>query len=48
MIVKQGSGYVVKSHDGKKKLGGPYKTEKEAKQRLRQVAYYKNMSKHMG
>jgi hypothetical protein len=48
MIVKQGSGYVVKSHDGKKKLGGPYKSRKEAQQRLRQVEYYKNMQSHLG
>lgn len=46
MIEKQGKGYVVKAHNGKK-LGGPYKTEKEAKNRLKQVEYFKWRDKHL-
>jgi len=34
--------WFVFSKDGKKKLGGPYKTEKEADKRLRQVEYFKH------
>ncbi len=41
MIVKSSDGYHVKSEDGKKNLGGPYKTEKEAKKRLAIVEYFK-------
>ncbi len=37
MIVKTSKGWVVKSKDGKRKLGGPYKTKAEAKKRLAQV-----------
>lgn len=42
MIVKTDKGYIVKSEDGKKKLGGPYKSRKEAKSRLQQVEYFKH------
>ena len=42
MIKKQAKGYVVLSHDGKKKLGGPYKSKKDAEKRLRQVEYFKH------
>lgn len=42
MIKKQAKGYVVLSHDGKKKLGGPYKSKKDAQKRLRQVEYFKH------
>ncbi len=47
MIQKNSSGYTVlsesKGKDGKrKKLGGPYKTYKEAAKRLGQVEYFKN------
>jgi hypothetical protein len=31
----------LKSHDGKKKLGGPYKTKAEAEKRLAQVERFK-------
>lgn len=41
MIVKKPAGYYVVSHSGKK-LGGPYKTKKEAEKRLRQVEYFKH------
>ena len=47
MITKDKSGYCVysekKGKDGKrKKLGGPYKSKKEATKRLQQVEYFKN------
>ncbi len=36
--------WYVKSEDGSKSLGGPYDTEKQAKERLRQVEYFKHNS----
>ncbi len=42
MIVKQGSEYHVKSEDGTKHLGGPYKTKEEAEKRLREIEYFKH------
>jgi hypothetical protein len=42
MIVKVKGGYKVVSSDGKKNLGGPYRTLKEAKKRLRQVEFFKH------
>ena len=42
MIVKTKKGYVVKSHDGKRNLGGPYKTHEEAVKRLKQVEFFKH------
>lgn len=42
VIVKKKDGWHVLSEDRKKKLGGPYKTRKEALKRLRQVEFYKN------
>jgi hypothetical protein len=42
MIVKVKGGYKVVSEDKKKNLGGPYKSMKEAKTRLRQVEYFKH------
>jgi len=42
MIKKLKSGYQVVSSNGKKNLGGPYKTLKEAKKRLRQVEFFKH------
>jgi len=45
MIKKLKSGYVVVSHDGKKRLGGPYKTRAAATKRLREVEYYKHKGK---
>lgn len=41
MIVKQGNQFLAMSHTGKK-LGGPYKTKKDARKRLYQVEFYKN------
>ena len=41
MIVKVKSGYKVVSSKGRN-LGGPYKTLKEAKKRLRQVEFFKH------
>ena len=41
MIVKTGSGWVVKSEKGKN-LGGPYSSRKAAVRRLRQVEYFKH------
>lgn len=43
MIVKTKQGYVVKSEDGTKKLGGPYRSKVEAVARLRQIEYFKRM-----
>lgn len=42
MIRKVKDGYKVLSEDGKKNLGGPYKTKAEAEKRLRQVEYFKH------
>lgn len=42
MIKKRKSGYFVLSESGEKNLGGPYKTLKEAKSRLRQVEFFKS------
>lgn len=45
MIRKEGpQKYVVYSEEGKK-LGGPYKTKKEARKRLQQVEYFKYKGK---
>ena len=41
MIKKEKSSYNVYSKDGSKHLGGPYKTEAEAKTRLKQIEYFK-------
>jgi len=41
MIVKVKGGYKVVSTKGKN-LGGPYKTLKEAKKRLRQFEFFKH------
>jgi hypothetical protein len=41
MIKKVKGGYKVLSQDGKKNLGGPYKTKAEALKRLRQVEFFK-------
>lgn len=45
MIHKTGNDYHVYSEDGSKHLGGPYKTEEEAKTRLRQIEYFKHQGK---
>jgi len=42
MIKKVAGGYKVLSENGKKNLGGPYKTKKEAEKRLRQVEFFKH------
>ena len=42
MIKKVSGGYKVLSENGKKNLGGPYKTKEEAQKRLRQVEYFKH------
>jgi len=44
MIIKVKGGHKVVSHEGKN-LGGPYKTEKEAKERLKEVEYFKHRDK---
>jgi hypothetical protein len=48
MIVKEKGGYCVKSEDGMKHLGGPYKSKAEAEDRLKQVDYYKHVGKGRG
>jgi len=45
MIKKQKNGYYVKSNDGTKNLGGPYKTLGEAEKRLKQIEYHKGKNK---
>ena len=42
MIKKVKGGYKVLSGNGKKNLGGPYKSKEEAERRLRQVEYFKH------
>jgi hypothetical protein len=42
MIKKVSGGYKVLSEDGKKNLGGPYKSKAEAQKRLRQVEFFKH------
>jgi len=42
VIVKTKKGYLVKSEDRTKKLGGPYKSRGEAQKRLQQIEYFKN------
>lgn len=42
MIVKEGSKYVVKSKDGKKRLG-VFATLEAAKKRLGQIEYFKGI-----
>jgi hypothetical protein len=42
MIKKVKGGYKVLSQDGKKNLGGPYKTKAAALKRLRQVEFFKH------
>lgn len=41
MVKKTKGGYSVKSKKGKN-LGGPYKSKKAAKKRLKQVEYFKH------
>lgn len=42
MIVKSGKNWILKSHDGEKVLG-KFDSEKAAKERLRQIEYFKNV-----
>jgi uncharacterized protein len=42
IIKKESDGYHIYSEDGKKHLGGPYKSMGEAKKRLEQIDYFKN------
>jgi hypothetical protein len=42
MIKKTSGGYRVLSENGKKNLGGPYKTKAQAEKRLRQVEFFKH------
>ena len=45
MIVKSSKGYHVKSENGDRNLGGPYKTRAEAVKRLQQVEYFKHQER---
>lgn len=45
MIRKEKGEYCVYSEDGKKKLGGPYKTEEQAKKRLGEIEFFKKKNK---
>lgn len=45
MIKKTKHGYVVMSHDGKKKLSDDTLTEEEALQRLHEIEFFKNNPK---
>lgn len=44
MIKQNKKGYTVVSEKGRK-LGGPYKTKKEAEKRLREIEYFKKKQK---
>jgi len=44
MIRYINNGYYVLSETNKK-LGGPYKTRKQAEERLQQIEYFKNKNK---
>lgn len=45
MIIRRKEGWYVISEKGKN-LGGPYATKAKAKERLRQVEYFKRASEH--
>lgn len=47
MIVKSGSKYLVKSEDGKKRLG-TYNTHEAANKRLGQIEYFKHRDQVSG
>jgi hypothetical protein len=48
-VIKEAEGgYCVFSHDGEKKLGGPYDTREEAENRLREVEHFKNKERVAG
>lgn len=42
MIKKEDDGWHLYSSDGKKHLGGPYKSKKQAVKREQQVNYFKH------
>lgn len=44
MVRKTKDGWVVLSKEGKK-LGGPYRSEKRANERLKQIEYFKHEDK---
>jgi len=44
VVVKEKNKFFVQSKDGKKNLGGPYKTKEEADKRLKQIEYFKRAS----
>lgn len=48
MIVKKKDGYHVISETTGRNLGGPYKSEEEAKKRLKQVEFFKHKEKNNG
>ncbi len=44
IIVKRPNGWFVKTHDGKRNLGGPYHSRERAEKRLQQVEMFKHMA----
>lgn len=48
VIKEEGGKFSVYSHDGEKKLGGPYDTREEAEKRLREVEYFKHKERVAG
>ena len=48
MIKRMNNKYYLYTKDGKKKLGGPYGSRKEAEERERQVRFFKHQSKSDG
>lgn len=47
MIKNEDGKFYVYSHDGTRKLGGPYDSEEEAKKRLSEIEMHKNMKKEI-
>jgi len=48
VIRKTAKGYVLRTKDGSRKLGGPYRTRAEAVKRERQVQFFKHGGKRSG
>ena len=48
MIRKTTKGFELRSKDGTRKLGGPYRTRAEALKRERQVQFFKHAKKRPG
>ena len=46
MIVKKDGKWWLYSKDGSKKLGGPYNSKEKAREREKQVIYFKNKGKN--